>query len=300
MKDGYLNLLKPPGISSNQALGRVKGILGVKKAGHAGTLDPGAAGVLPLCLGKGTRASAFLLDATKAYRAEMLLGITTDTQDRYGRVTGTKPVGEINPGGLEESVSRFRGKIRQVPPMYSALKRQGKPLYRLARQGLIVEREPREVIIYSLEIVSLELPRVLLDVVCSKGTYIRTLVDDLGRDLGVGAVLNFLLRTRSGPFTLEGSYTLEEVEGAAREGRAGEVLLPLDTAFAPYPRVTLGEGGVRPFLNGLPQPVSALQKYEISDTMVRVYSPGGQFLALGRWQGSPPGVTLKPFRVFAR
>ncbi len=296
--NGFLNFLKPIGITSHQGVSYFRKLLGVNKVGHAGTLDPGAAGVLPLCLGKGTRAAGYLLDSSKEYRAEMTLGISTDTQDAYGKVLGESSTNGVTSERVEEVMKLFKGKVTQIPPMYSAVKHKGKPLYKMARKGEVVERKPREAFIYSMEIIDIDIPRVIFDVGCSKGTYIRTLISDMGEMLGVGAHLSFLLRTRSGPFHINNAFTKEEVKGLFQNNQINDFLIPLDTAFTHFPEAILKEESLRTFINGVSQPLASLQKYEISDTMVRVYSSSGEFLALGKWQGQPPKIKLKPEKLF--
>ncbi len=296
--DGFINFLKPPGITSHQCVAMFRKMLGIKKIGHAGTLDPGAAGVLPICIGKGTKAAAYLLESKKIYRAEMCLGITTESQDAYGNITGMRPPGNIRQEQLTDVFQSFEGKITQVPPMFSAIKRKGKPLYKLARRGEVVPRKPREAVIYSLEIIKVDLPRILFQVECSKGTYIRTLAADIGEQLGTGAYLSFLLRVQSGPFGIEESHTKEEVDNKLQEENLKECILPLDHAFGDFPQVILQEKAVRPFVNGAALSPAGLKNYIISDKMVRVYSPCGLFLALGKWQEKKGERVLAPEKIF--
>ena len=227
---GILLLDKPRGLTSNAALGRAKRILGIKKAGHTGTLDPMATGLLVLCFGEATKVSGFLLDADKAYRAEATLGVTTDSEDAEGQILEERPVPDLEKAALETVLDRFRGPIDQVPPMHSALKHQGKRLYELARQGETVERPPRQVTIHSLELLDWTTPKLSLNVRCSKGTYIRSLVRDIGEVIGCGAHLSALRRTESAPFNLDNAITLETLnEMTAEEARA--LLLPPDQAL---------------------------------------------------------------------
>ena len=296
--DGFINFFKPPGMTSHQCVAFFRRLLGIKKIGHAGTLDPGAAGVLPICLGKGTKAAAYLLESTKIYRAEMHLGITTDTQDAYGKTSGVFPVEAISRERLEKVMDQFRGGIIQIPPMFSAVKHKGKPLYKLARRGEVVPRKPREAVIFSLEILDVELPRILFQVECSKGTYIRTLAADIGESLGTGAYLSFLLRVQSGPFGIEESYTGEEVSKKIQEGSIGDCILPLDYAFGHFPAVVLREEAFNPFVNGVAQTTARLKNYSVSDKMVRVYSSTGNFLALGEWKKHSGETVLIPKKIF--
>ncbi|UNC91840.1 tRNA pseudouridine(55) synthase TruB [Candidatus Contubernalis alkaliaceticus] len=296
--EGYINFLKAPGNTSHQCVAFFRKMLGMKKIGHAGTLDPGAAGVLPICLGKGTKAADYLLESSKIYRAELYLGVTTDTQDAYGKITGGSCFKDISEERVREIFGEFRGKITQVPPMYSAVKHKGKPLYKLARQGEVIPRKAREVMIYSLEILDINLPRVLFQVECSKGTYVRTLAVDIGERLGTGAYLSFLLRVKSGPFMIEESYTQEELEVKMGEGNIQQCILPLDYAYGHFPDAVLKEEALIPFINGVPQPLTGLKNYSLWDKILRVYSPEGTFLALGEWQTGCSQPMLKPKKIF--
>jgi len=296
--NGFINFLKPTGISSHQGIVFLRKLLKIKKVGHAGTLDPGAAGVLPVCLGKGTKASSYLMDSRKKYRAEIYLGVTTDTLDTWGRVVKKTPIDGITFLDITRAVDKFQGKINQVPPMYSAIKKGGKPLYQAARRGDIIEREPREVFIYSLNILYIDLPRVLLEVECSKGTYIRSLAADIGESLGAGACLSFLLRTKSGPFEISEGVTREEIKDYYQKGNIQDIIMPLDTAFFHLPEVVIKRDAQKALVNGVSLEISKLQKYVISDKIVRIYSPAKEFLALGRWQGEHPYLRLRPVKLF--
>ena len=208
--DGVLLLDKPVGFSSNDALIKAKRVLNAKKAGHTGTLDPFATGLLPLCFGEATKFSQDLLEADKTYETTVHLGQTTDTGDTEGEVIDTRDV-DVTLDQIHAVLDKFRGPIAQVPPMYSALKRDGKPLYEYARAGITLEREARNVVIHKLELVSYEAPLLKLTVTCSKGTYIRVLGQDIGEALGCGAHLNALRRTQVGPLTMDNMITLEAV-----------------------------------------------------------------------------------------
>lgn len=241
--DGFLNLIKPPGMTSHDVVAFVRRTLGVKKAGHTGTLDPGAAGVLPVCVGRATRLAEYVAGEDKAYRAEITFGVVTDTQDSFGEVVSEQDASHLTRGDVAYCLTRLHGPIRQVPPMVSAVKVGGKRLYALAREGVEVERAAREIFIHRLQLLDFRpgpRPVAFVDVVCSKGTYVRTLAHDLGAMLKVGAHLSYLVRTRSGPFRLEEANTLEELaEGKAR-------LLPLSTAVGGMPSVTVrGEAAAR-------------------------------------------------------
>jgi len=250
--EGIINVLKPPGMTSSDVVVWMRRVLKTKKIGHTGTLDPGVAGVLPLCVGRGTRIAEYITEQGKAYLAEVTLGVTTDTQDAFGKeVHRTKP--DLQQSDLEQVIPNFLGKISQTPPMYSAVRKEGKHLYEYARQGLTIERAPREVSIYKLKLVKWyeeEFPRAILDIECSKGTYIRTISHDLGLALGCGAYMSNLLRVSSGPFKIQESWTLEEIEEAVEESNYN-FLLPL-AAGIDLPRVCLATARANAFRHGLP------------------------------------------------
>ena len=209
--DGIINVLKPTGMTSFDVVGYLRSVLRMKKIGHTGTLDPAAAGVLPVCTGKATKAIEFLMNKDKVYRAELTLGIETDTQDGTGRVIRKKEV-SVSESRIEDALKSFVGSYNQIPPMYSALKVDGKKLYELARSGIEVERNAREVKVYFVNILDVKSNRVIFDVGCSKGTYIRTLCSDIGEKLGCGGHMSFLVRTKSGVFNISDSLTLEEIK----------------------------------------------------------------------------------------
>jgi tRNA pseudouridine55 synthase len=238
--NGVLLLNKPVGITSNAALQKAKWLLNAKKAGHTGTLDPFADGLLPLCFGEATKFSAYLLDADKRYRAVLQLGVTTTTGDPEGEVLSTRAV-EAGCADLAAVLPRFIGEIEQIPPMHSALKHQGRPLYEYARAGIEIDRPARRVTIRSLEMIECAPPRVILDVQCSAGTYIRTLAQDIGAALGCGAHLTALTRIGSGGFKLEQAHTLAELEALDASQRHA-LLLPADCLVAHLPAVQLDDG----------------------------------------------------------
>lgn len=209
---GVLNLNKPPKITSRQAVDYVKRLLDVKKAGHGGTLDPDATGVLLICIGDGTKLFEALQAGTKEYEGTLTLGIATDTLDANGQIIKTADTSQITPNQIRSACQQFVGEIEQMPPMFSAVKHKGKPLYKLARRGIEVERRSRQVFIESIELLWFSLPEVRFRVVCSKGTYIRTLAADIGTALGCGAHLSELIRTRSGVFKIESAYTFDSLE----------------------------------------------------------------------------------------
>ncbi|HEX8787700.1 MAG TPA: tRNA pseudouridine(55) synthase TruB [Telluria sp.] len=244
--DGVLLIDKPVGLSSNDALTKVKRIVNAKKAGHTGTLDPFATGLLPLCFGEATKFSQDLLEADKTYLAKVHLGVTTTTGDTEGETVETRPV-EVTKEQIEAALAKFRGPIMQVPPMYSALKRDGKALYEYAREGVTLEREARPVTIHDLEMLDYEAPFLTIRVTCSKGTYIRVLGEDIGAELGCGAHLNQLRRIGVGNLTVAGMVTLEALQ--AHENPLS-LLAPVDALLSSFPRVDLTPELAKRFLNG--------------------------------------------------
>lgn len=264
--DGVLLLDKPSGMTSNSALQAARRLFSAAKAGHTGTLDPLATGLLPLCFGEATKFSADLLEADKTYEAALLFGVTTDTGDAEGTVLERRPVA-FSRDTLESVLSHFRGPIRQIPPMYSALKRDGKPLYELARQGIEVERKAREVTIHELSLLELDGDRCRLRVSCSKGTYIRTLAEDIGAELGCGAHLTALRRTAVGALQIGDAVTLEQLSALSEEARAVWLQAP-DALLQTLPEVRLDDEATARFLHG--NPVNAL----VAPGRVRVYGMG--------------------------
>jgi tRNA pseudouridine55 synthase len=246
--DGVLLLDKPVGLSSNDALIRAKRLYLAKKAGHTGTLDPLASGLLPLCFGEATKFSQDLLEADKTYEATMRLGIRTTTGDAEGEAIETRDV-TCDQTAVEAALAKFRGEITQIPPMYSALKRDGKPLYEYARAGQTVEREGRQVTIHALELIACVLPDVTFRVTCSKGTYVRTLAEDIGEALGCGAHLVALRRTGVGALTLDHAVTLDALSDA-QEGEREAWLQPVDALLSTFPSVQLDAESTRRFLHG--------------------------------------------------
>jgi tRNA pseudouridine55 synthase len=231
MYDGIINVYKEKGFTSFDVVAKMRGILGQKKVGHTGTLDPEAEGVLPVCVGKGTRLCDMLTDRDKTYEATLLLGMETDTQDTTGTVLSETDASGLTEEAVREAVLCFVGDYDQIPPMYSALKVNGRKLCDLARQGVEVERKPRPVKIYDITIRSIRLPEVVMTVSCSKGTYIRTLCHDIGEKLAVGGCMKKLLRTRAAGFRMEDSRTLDELQALKDTGRLEEAVLPVDPAL---------------------------------------------------------------------
>ncbi len=272
---GVLLLDKPVGLSSNQALQQVKRLFMAEKAGHTGSLDPFATGLLPICLGEATKFSHFLLDADKTYRATMHLGVTTTTGDTEGEIVETHPV-EVTHAGMAQVIQQFLGDILQVPPMHSALKHQGKALYEYARAGIDIERPAREVTIHEISLESLAGHVAVIKVSCSKGTYIRTLAEDIGKALGCGAHLTGLRRLNTGGFALEEAVTVEQLEAMALEQR-DNTLLPVDALVRELPAVELDRESA--YYLGRGQ--SVWKSGQIPAGFLRLYEASGHFLGLG-------------------
>jgi tRNA pseudouridine55 synthase len=271
--DGVLLLNKPVGITSNAALQKAKWLLNAKKAGHTGTLDPFADGLLPLCFGEATKFSAYLLDADKRYRAVLQLGVTTTTGDPEGEVLSTRDVA-VNCAEINAVLPGFMGEIEQIPPMHSALKHQGRPLYEYARAGIEIERPPRKVTIRSLAMVECGPPRVILDVQCSAGTYIRTLAQDMGGALGCGAHLTALTRLGSGGFKLEQAHSLAELE-ALDPPRRHALLLPADCLVAHLPAVLLDDSEAEALRQG-----RSIAHVATGSGLIRAYTATNTFIGL--------------------
>ncbi|WP_440964059.1 tRNA pseudouridine(55) synthase TruB [Massilia sp. GER05] len=244
--DGVLLIDKPVGLSSNDALIKAKRVVNAKKAGHTGTLDPFATGLLPLCFGEATKFSQDLLEADKTYDAVVHLGITTATGDTEGEAVETRPV-NVTVEQIEAALAKFRGPILQIPPMYSALKRDGKALYEYAREGITLEREARPVTIHKLEMLAYDAPMLTIRVTCSKGTYVRVLGEDIGAELGCGAHLNALRRIQVGALTVDGMVTLEQLQA---HDNPLSLLAPVDALLSSFPRVELTPELAARFLNG--------------------------------------------------
>ncbi|AMM14182.1 tRNA pseudouridine synthase B [Burkholderia sp. PAMC 28687] len=268
--DGVLLLDKPLGLSSNDALIRAKRIYLAKKAGHTGTLDPLATGLLPLCFGEATKFSQDLLEADKTYEATMRLGVRTTTGDAEGEALETREV-TCDEAAIHAAMTGFRGDITQIPPMYSALKRDGKPLYEYARAGQTVEREARNVTILALEMIACALPNVTFRVTCSKGTYVRTLAEDIGEKLGCGAHLIALRRTGVGTLTLENAVTLDTLSEATPEQR-DSWLQPVDALLSTFPAVLLDADASRRFTQGQRLKLADISDAPANADRVRVYS----------------------------
>ena len=277
--NGILVLDKPVGMGSNEALQRVKRLYRARKAGHTGSLDRLASGLLPICFGEATKLSAYLLNADKHYVATFRLGVTTSTGDAEGEVVSRRTVPEFSASEIERAVSRFRGEIEQTPPMHSALKHKGKRLYQLAHEGIVVERQPRPVTIRRFDVLHVEGERMEVEVLCSKGTYIRTLAEDVGAVLGCGASVASLRRVGAGPFTAGDMMELATIESLASEGPGGldASLRPMEAAVSQWPSVQLPEGVAFYLRKG--QPV--LVPHAPTEGWVRIHSERAGFIGVG-------------------
>lgn len=297
--NGILNVYKEKGFTSHDAVAKLRGILRQRKIGHTGTLDPDAEGVLPICLGKATKLCGFLTDKEKEYRAVLHLGCETDTQDITGSVIEEKEV-NVSETEVRQTVMGFVGSYDQVPPMYSALKVNGKKLYELAREGKTVDRQPRQITIYNIEIEDISLPDITMRIKCSKGTYIRTLCHDIGKQLGCNGCMKSLVRTQSGMFGIEDSLRLDEIERLRNEGSLEKYLFPLDGIFSNYPEAVIKKEAEKMLLNGNPvyenQLVSECDSGLLKKGDIRIYDTSGTFAGVYRY--NTQCRQFKPVRVF--
>ncbi len=302
--NGILNVYKEPGFTSHDVVAKLRGICKQKKIGHTGTLDPEASGVLPVCLGSATKLCELLTEKDKEYRAVMLLGCETDTQDTTGTVLSEHEV-TASEEEVRDAILSFTGPYDQIPPMYSALKVNGQKLCDLARAGKVVERKSRRITIHSIEIEDICLPRVTMKVFCSRGTYIRTLCHDIGQKLGCGGAMEKLVRTRSGRFGLEEAYKLSEIQKLSDEGRLEEILMPVETVFEGLLAVQAVGAGQKLLENGNPlecRHVKLLSGETSLDcapedgTQVRVYDENGHFTGVYAWRKAEE--RLKPVKMF--
>lgn len=297
MYHGIINVYKEAGFTSHDVVAKLRGICKQKKIGHTGTLDPDAVGVLPVCLGSGTKLCDMLTGETKEYIAGFQLGIATDTQDISGKILEEKEV-HVSTEQVKEMLSHFVGELQQVPPMYSALKVGGKKLYELAREGKEVERKARPITIYELELLKAEHPEYEIRVVCSKGTYIRTLCHDIGQALSCGAVMTSLVRSRVGEFRLKDAKTLDELQELADQGRLQKAVIPVEEMFHTLPAIQVSEDAQKALLNGNQLKRSEvlakeeagiigkmLQGFPVDQGEYRVYSMDSRFCAIYRYEG---------------
>lgn len=304
MYHGIINVYKEAGYTSFDVVAKLRGVLKQKKIGHTGTLDPNAVGVLPVCLGSATRLCDMLTDKEKEYEAMLRLGIMTDTQDISGRILQEKPV-TSKEAEVTAAILSFVGEYNQLPPMYSAIKINGKRLYESARAGKEIERPTRKVNIREIEILSLTLPEAAIRVKCSKGTYIRTLCHDIGAELGCGATMTHLIRTRSGDFTLDKAYTLQQLVALEEEARIPEVIHKIDEILSYLPAITIPESHYKLLRNGNPLSGNLINRHistdekipdKNTDVKVRVYSHTGQFYGIYQYQKSKN--FFYPFKMF--
>ncbi|MGO5052182.1 tRNA pseudouridine(55) synthase TruB [Lachnospiraceae bacterium LCP25S3_G4] len=295
MIHGVINIYKEPGFTSHDVVAKLRGIVGQKKIGHTGTLDPDATGVLPVCLGKATKLCDMLTDRDKSYRAVMRLGVETDTQDISGKIQKETSIDALTIEQMIGCIQDYTGAYYQIPPMYSALKVNGKKLYELARAGKVVERTPRKVLIHGIEILDISLPRITLDIQCSKGTYIRTLCHDIGQTLGCGACMEQLTRTKVGNFLLEDSYTLTQIEDMKRDGTLLKHIIPIDAMFMDYKATRIEKSYVSLVYNGNEFKKSYLAQPDIfhADEFVRVYDDLGNFIAIYRYDSEQEIFRIK-------
>lgn len=312
MYHGIINIYKEPGYTSHDVVAKLRGILKQKKIGHTGTLDPAAEGVLPVCLGKGTRLCDMLTDKTKTYRAVMLLGTNTDTQDTTGEILLKRDTAYLTEQMVCAAAESFMGAYEQIPPMYSALKVGGKKLYELAREGIEIERKARPVEIYDLRIEQINLPRVTMTVTCSKGTYIRTLCYDIGEKLGCGGCMEQLTRTQVGPFYIEKSLKLSQVEALRDAEKLDEYIVLVEQVFRDYPElVSDNEVLDRLLSNGNPflkehLGTKLLERFNLhaenlpdtypDGTHFRVYDSAGRFIGIYEYRQREK--KWKPFKMF--
>ena len=281
--DGIINVYKEKGFTSHDVVAKLRGILHQKKIGHTGTLDPEAEGVLPVCLGKATKVCDLLTNKDKTYRAVCQLGVSTDTQDMTGEILQTADCSGVTREALQEVLCGFTGNQLQIPPMYSALKVNGKKLYELAREGKTVERKARPVKIFDIQIEKMELPEVTMTVSCSKGTYIRTLCHDIGAKLSVGGCMKELLRTKVGQFELSESLTLDELQKLKEEDRLAEAVLPVEEVFKELPEIRSDTEELDKLLkNGNPFRSRAVKDVKGGD-MFRVYHSDGTFIGVFKY-----------------
>jgi tRNA pseudouridine55 synthase len=275
MSNGLINILKPPGMTSHDVVSFIRRIYHLKRVGHAGTLDPAASGVLPVALGSATRLLEYMTDTDKSYRVELTIGYETDTGDDTGTVVSTVACSMPSRAEIEQVLSSFIGTIEQIPPMYSAIKMQGKKLYELARAGITVERQPRIITIHSIALLYMDDTRILFDVTCSKGTYIRSLCSDIGQQINCPVVMSFLVRTHVGTFSLEKSFTLQEIEENPQH-----TLLPLDYALEHMPKLILATEMAQAFKYG--QTIISHSLKVPNQTLLRIYEQENLFIGIGQ------------------
>ena len=294
--EGILVLDKPPGISSMEVVRRIKRSSGMRRVGHGGTLDPMATGVIPICLGRATRLMEYMLDSSKEYIGEVRLGISTDSYDAEGEITGRSDPSRVSREAIEAVLSSFLGQTEQVPPMFSALKRKGKRLYELARQGIEVEREPRSMTVHSIQLADWKPPVATVHIECSRGFYMRSLAHDIGVQLGCGAHLKSLTRLRTGQFRIADAVSIETAQRSFEDGSWPELLVSLDSVLGDLRAIIVGERGQTSIQNGRPVPLSEDNRTPRPDEQFRAYNLEGEFLAIMRFDAS--GRCWRPNKVF--
>ena len=294
MYHGIINVYKEKGYTSHDVVAKLRGITKQKKIGHTGTLDPNAEGVLPVCLGSATKVCDMLTDRDKVYRTVLLLGMVTDTQDVSGTVLSEKTTEGLSQDEITRGIRQYIGEYAQIPPMYSAIKINGKKLYELAREGKTVERKPRNVTIHDIRILNIDLPRVEMEVFCSKGTYIRTLCHDIGESLGCGGCMETLLRTKAGSFSIEESLRLSEIERKRDLDLLEEVMIPVEAVFDQYPKIQIDAGLEKKLQNGNPFRLEGDTPED--GQKVRVYDSNGRFAAI--YQYIKKEKWFRPVKMF--
>ncbi len=290
MKSGIINVYKEAGYTSFDVVAKLRGILHVKKIGHTGTLDPDATGVLPICIGKATKVCDLLTNKDKSYTTTLLIGKSTDTYDISGTVTNESEV-NVTENEVINAINSFLGEIEQIPPMYSAIKVNGKKLYELARQGKVIDRQARKVTIYNIEVIDISLPRIIMRIDCSKGTYIRSLCNDIGEKLGCFGCMESLVRNKVGDFDIENAIKIEEIEKIYNENNIDKVLLPVDYVFSSYPKGVILDDSKKYALNGAKLGMSNLvdgrinfelheENVKNNNNFLRLYLENGKFVGL--------------------
>lgn len=290
MYNGIINVYKESGFTSHDVVAKLRGILHQKKIGHTGTLDPEATGVLPVCLGNATRLCDMITDKSKEYRAVLLLGISTDTEDTTGKILSRKAV-NVTANDIEKTINAFVGKYNQVPPMYSALKVNGQKLCDLARKGVEIERKPREVFIYDIIIEKIDIPEVTMTVKCSKGTYIRSLCRDIGDKLNTGGTMKLLVRTRTGIFNIENAVRLSEISKYMEDNNINSLIMPTDSFFNDYPAVNVSGRNEMLVKNG-----NMIILPEFKGDNIKVYLSDGVFAGIYRYD--EVSHSYKPEKMF--
>lgn len=289
MTGGLINILKPPGMTSHDVVSFIRRTYHLKRVGHAGTLDPAAAGVLPVAIGPATRMLEYMTDCDKSYRVELTIGYETDTGDDTGTVTNSIECSMPSKAQIEEVLASFIGAIEQVPPMYSAIKIQGKKLYELARAGITVERKARKVTIYGIQLLKIDQKTILFDVTCSKGTYIRSLCTDIGAKINCPVVMSFLVRTHVGAFNIDKAFTLEEIELHPENA-----LLPVDHALSYMPQISVSQEIAKAFKHGQSIPAGVM-KAEDSQQLLRIYDHEHVLIGIG--QKKENAAVIIPIKV---